>query len=114
MGVEERRVLRRDGCRGEMGVEEGKGKCRGECCSRKELVDCRGEWEIERIYTGTMRSEQRVGRAPRFLGGGGWGPSKGKSKMDLDFQFLNILRADNQPTQGRSSARDDFSGFEAA
>jgi hypothetical protein len=33
-----------------MGVEEGKGKCRGECCSRKELVDCRGEWEIERIY----------------------------------------------------------------
>ena len=50
MGVEERRVSRRDGCRGEMGVEEGKGKCRGKCCNRKELVDCRGEWEIERIY----------------------------------------------------------------
>jgi hypothetical protein len=50
IGVEERRVSRRDGCRGEMGVEEGKGKCRRECCSHKELVDCRGEWEIERIY----------------------------------------------------------------
>jgi hypothetical protein len=33
--------------------------------------------------------------------------------MDLDFQFLNILRSDNQLTQGHSSARDDFSGFKA-
>ena len=49
-GVKERWVSRRDGCRGEMGVKEGKGKCREECCSRKELVDCREEWEIERIY----------------------------------------------------------------
>ena len=50
MGVKKRWVSRKDRCRRKMGVEKGKGKCRGECCSHKELVDYRGEWEIERIY----------------------------------------------------------------
>jgi hypothetical protein len=49
-GCREKISVEEDECRGEMGVEERKEKCHRECYSRKELVDYRGEWEIERIY----------------------------------------------------------------